>query len=207
MKNKFLISISAVILLLISTDAMSQLYLGGSIQASVSKLKYSWDTNDDDNKETQYNFGPSIGFMISERSMLGIEFSIISYNYTDPDQSQNSILYNFYPYFRYSLPISEKISFFSHFYAGIGFGNGDMIIDDGWAYYKAEIDYLDYTVGFTPGLTFALTNRLDLELTIGSLIYNYQEATFKEDNDTYYFHNFNLNLNSVGLGLSYTFRK
>ncbi|OFX25277.1 MAG: hypothetical protein A2041_02295 [Bacteroidetes bacterium GWA2_31_9b] len=206
MKNKHVLFITTLFILLFNFNVKSQLYLGGEAQINVAKADVSW-SSDDDYKNNQSTFKPRIGFLINEKAMLGIEFWVVNQKIESSNELQNFKTYSFSPFFRYSFPIVERISFFTHIYGSIGFGNGEVDYDNGWDYYSQEMKYNNYSVGFIPGFNLSLTKRINIELTLGNLYYNYSEIEYDDNNDIVFQHNMDFDLNSIGLGVSYIFKK
>lgn len=154
MKKLFLTLIAAVI----SLTASAQFYGGGEVG-----LWRNYDAN-----ETNFSLAPEIGYKLSDKWALGLQFEY-AHMYEDGLKANGVAIA---PYLRYGF---AKLGIVTFFVDG-GFGFGTVKVKD----YDDSAN--SWEIGFKPGLKVAVSKRLDFVAHMGFLGY-------RDSNDTAAGHN------------------
>ena len=160
---------------LLSISCFSQWYTGGSFGYS---KKHSYTT-----EETYRVFfsGLNAGRYLNDNWLVGFGFSGQFHN--NPKTS----VYAAKLFFRYYLPLNERISVFNDFYIQYSRKN----IHNDLSFFRHDI----YSAGFLPGFSFRLTERFDIEVKIANFSFDYSE----------YDKSLNFGLNSGQIGVVFRF--
>ena len=103
-----------------------------------------------------FTIGPHFGIMINDKMGVGGTLTYSSGN--------NSNVWGLHPYFRYYIPVVEKLSFYGDAFIGIGGGDNNTTIDGG------EYNTLDF--GARVGLQYWFTPKWSVAASNNVLIYN-----------------------------------
>jgi hypothetical protein len=176
MKSKILLSVVASFCVITTTKAQinkGAVMLGGSI--GYGKSKSSYDKPSNDSKTTSYNISPAVGVAIKQNLVLG---AVVSYRKsTLNDESVDSYIRerkdNYYGggiFIRQYIPIISRLYVIAEGDAGF---NVFKTITEFTPYYTAQkIDEKGWigSLGFTPGVSFAVNNKLHLETGFNNLV-------------------------------------
>lgn len=196
MKAKIVL-LGLAILLAGLSNLSAQWYIGGdvTVYGSNSDTKVENNSNTSENKQSQLNLSPKIGYFVSDNFMVGLGLNIGSrknesnYNSTSDYiyiDEYNSNYLSVEPFVRYYMPLSEKLSFINHFGLSYGFSNSyssNYQDNSGYKYYS-EGKGNEIALGYAPGISFNLTEKFLIELGIGSIGYSHSksESTPKTEN-------------------------
>lgn len=165
--------------ILVSFSVKAQTVVGGSFRVA----------HDVDYDYTTFTISPEIGKFIKENVLIG---SSISYSHS---KGENSVVHesefsssktksnaiSFAPYIRRYFSDLGRVKFFAEGSAGISFSKTKTesyhSVSNYAPYnYVGESKTLGFNVGFRPGITFAVCDRLDLLAKIGNIGYSYTKV-------------------------------
>ena len=185
----------------------AQINIGGSVGFSVSNSKSTTDgTTSEGPSYTNIRLMPDIEYMLAENVSIGgqIGFSFDKTNDDANDRESSLFMFEIAPYARMYFPISENIEFFGE--GGVGFARGtEKITFDGNT--NDGNTYTDFSLGVAPGLRYAISEKLKLELRVGYLGYMFSSVNDNGDPETVVKYNdfgLNINLSTVAFGIKYS---
>ena len=172
MKQKFLLASVIALLLSLTTKAQigkGSLWLGGGIGFNSSK---EYDDTSTYNKIHGYSVNPAIGKAISENTIVGIDLSY-SHNETESKSTNyytskvKTDSYGAGIFIRRYVPIISRLYIFGHARAGVGFSKETDTYQDN----VRESKTWGPSLNFTPGISFAVNKKLQLETGLNNLFY------------------------------------
>jgi hypothetical protein len=164
--------------------------IGGQTTLSHNKTKRS--DPDSDYKSFYWSLTPNIGYAISKNTLLGVQ---LGYTHSDNGDDNYSDSYKVGMSVKKYFPVSKKFSFNITSRANFSWGDNNL-----------SQSFKRFFIGFTPEISYFLTENFALEAEIGSLGY----SNHKNKTDSEYIYtsdSFALNLNSsdIQFGVSYYF--
>ena len=137
--------------------------LGGNIGFTSNDNSVS---NDDD-KNHSYMINPSIGFVVKENKVFGVNLSYAHSIYkTAPDQKSVSNNYGGGIFHRRYLPLGKSFYFYGQGQLNVNFGKGENV--SGTNYEKTTSNSLGVSV--FPGIAYALSKKFHLEIAMNNLV-------------------------------------
>ncbi|MCU0437008.1 MAG: porin family protein [Raineya sp.] len=215
MKKINLLTIAIIFATAMSSFAQTSkgtLFIGGGLgfTSKSEKEKTSSSTTDGD-KIFSYSINPGVGYFISDKLALGLDFGFTGENSTS---TQNIIvpvevelkttLFNITPYARYYWMVGDNFGFTGTLGVGIGSGTTKTTITN-TTNTTSKISTLE--VGFRPGIVFFPTNKVGLEANFGFV--GFSSLTDKDPNNSSnktITSEFGLGANSITPELSLGFR-
>jgi len=177
MKQRFLLSLLFVCSLAITTQAQinkGALWLGGQAGYSQTNSKAGSTNN---SKQRSVNFSPAVGTAIKENLILGVFVNYSNYKYTTSGpSSRKEETVGGGIFIRKYIPVVNRLYLFG----------------DARAFYNSyklrethspdrKIKGFDAGISATPGVSFAVTNKLHIETGVSSLLFTrYQKRTSTE---------------------------
>jgi hypothetical protein len=179
----------AMALLMVSTLSFAQItkgdiQLGGN--AGFNKIKSG------SFERSQFTLAPRAGLFVSDLTSVGLT---IGYSSTDSNGT-NSNLFQFGVYSRFHKMVAEN--FYIYLQPSLTLGTGSVKSEN-----APDIDTSTFNIGIAPGVTYFLSPKFALEMSLGSLAYNLTKdsnSTIESKTENY---GLNLNLNTITLGFSY----
>ncbi|MDQ6608464.1 MAG: hypothetical protein M3Y85_01430 [Bacteroidota bacterium] len=165
-------------------------FIGGSLSVFSDKSEFTPNSTLV-NKATNWSIKPQIGKAISENKIAGIFLNFGKSKYiqtTAPANSSESIntVYGGGFFYRSYYPLSKKFFLFGDAGLGINFGKDERSANNGttnYIYYKGKSTEGNFALA--PGLSFAATKKLHLELALNNLLYfSYQSSNVTEYNSS-----------------------
>jgi len=185
----------------------AQINIGGSVGFSVSNSESTTDgTSVDGPTNTSITLLPEVEYMLAENLSIGgqIGFSFNKTNDDANDFESSLFMFEIAPYGRMYFPLGENIELFGE--GGIGFARGtEKITIDGTS--NDGNTYTDFSLGVAPGLRYAISEKLKLELRAGYLGYMFSSINDNGDPETVQKYNdfgLNINLSTVAFGIKYS---
>jgi hypothetical protein len=220
MKN-ILLTAACSILITLSVSAQfakGDMLVGGSILASVNTSDniISGVTTDGPSVTTLF-LGPSFGYIIHEKWMLGARVALnvskttlYGFDGQDLDLHYDRVSFGGGPVARYYPWQTDHVDLWigAGAYFGVGKNTDESIGYDGNGesyIITSTDDLLNYSLGVGPGASFIFNDHWRLELACGSLGFSGYTTKEKESGNTYRQSGFALNLGSVGFGVAYAF--
>ncbi len=185
----------------------AQINIGGSVGFSVSNSKSTTDgTTNEGPSYTNIRLMPDIEYMLAENVSIGgqIGFSFDKTNDDDNNYKSSLFMFEIAPYARMYFPLSENIEFFGE--GGVAFARGTEKITFDGNTNDGNI-YTDFSLGVAPGLRYAISEKLKLELRAGYLGYMFSSVNDNGDPETVVKYNdfgLNINLSTVAFGIKYS---
>jgi hypothetical protein len=222
MRKTILILIAVISMLTsYSQTEKGKYFIGGSINYSGDKDSEGDSvTNNWTNKNTTFNFTPSIGYFVTDNIAVGINLNLGNsvYNYqilsnmnyysttkTNTLNLGGGIFVR--PYFK----ISNNFMFFIN--AGISYIDqpGKITFSTTQPGVSPTPDQkilgYEFTANIYPGLVYFVTPKIGLSVSVGNLFYDYSYRKNKESGiiDKNTFSGINLNSSTLSVGLTYHF--
>ena len=195
--------------------------LGGSVSFSNSNSKQKDSLSGQSNKGFGFIVNPQIGVFVSNKVCLGVSgfFGYDKWNYSNYYYSNSNSLkghsmsYGLSPYVKYFKKFGDNFYGYARGYASFGLQNG---------YTKSATNTFvptpsesrttgyNYSAGVGFGLTYFVTPKLALDVSLANFGYNHSSNSLKDKSyDTYnkssgFFSR--VGLNGIGLGLNYYFK-
>ena len=188
MRKIYILTIAIACIGLVSNAQITKgsTFLGGSLSAYSDKSEFTPNTNLE-NKSTNWNIRPQVGKAIAENKIAGIFLNFGKSKYIQSSAPANSSesINSFYGggvFYRSYYPVSKRFFLFGDAALGISFGKDERSNNNG------TINYIYYTgkstegnFALTPGVSFAATKKLHLELAMNNLLYfSYQSSKVTE---------------------------
>lgn len=209
-------------LLLLSFSGFAQLQKGNKILGGT--LSYSTSTSNsgdigvfgDDTKTKSFVINPTLGFFVSDRTVVGLIFNISSYsreaNRSSGGESEyNSDQFGFGPFVRRYFPVKEWVAFYGQADLGYSFGE----VEQTYSPYNTELGHKfknkSLNLSTSLGLAFFPTKWMSVDLAINPLSFTHQitqntQASIHSENKLNNF-NFNLNTQSFFIGAHFFLNK
>ena len=200
-------SIFFVIAMVAFLGVNAQIHVGGSIGFSTGSSETTTDgTSVGGPSNTTIRLLPEVEYMLAENLSIGGQIGF-SFNKTKDDVNDfesSLFMFEIAPYARMYFPLSENIEFFGE--GGIGFARGTQKITAGGTTNDGNT-YTDFSLGVAPGLRYAISEKIKLELRAGYLGYMFSSENDNGDPETVTKYNdfgLNINLSTVAFGIKYT---
>lgn len=191
---------------MLSFSAIGQIEKGksfvtGSIRVSAYETNY--DGTGTDSKVTDYSINARYGYMIGDTWAIGLGPSFMGYNRKDPNgYSSRSSELGGYIFARKFVPIIEKL-----------YLHGDITLSATAGRYQSETNGvkspeqtgLGFGLGFNPGATYLISDRIALTAGFGNIGYENWKTDnggVKSDRGAF---NFNFSISSFSLGATVFF--
>ncbi len=217
--KKFLLGF--LVFQLITFAASAQLQKGNKILGGTINYSTSTTTSDNSgaaggqtNKTNNFNVSPSLGFFVTDRTVVGLMFDINSYSnessgLTGLSFRNNSNQFGFGPFVRRYFSLKEWVAFYGQ--AELGFSNQKTELTyPSFPNQNSELTTKAINLSTSLGLAFFPTNWMSVDLSINPLTFTHQITRQKEvspntiEGNTNTF-NFNLTSNSFQLGAHFFF--
>lgn len=168
--------------------ANAQVWVGGSLGFDVV------NPEGDNNNSTNFSIAPTIGYSLSEKWDIALEFGYKSQSYESDALSTKD---NFYvaPFARYNFAKCGIATFFVD--GGFAFGSSEMSVNNEGEATK-YIDKTTFQIGLRPGVKVELSPKVELDAKMGWL--GYRSVT-----DVQSRFGFNVNSEALSFGLTYKF--
>jgi len=211
--------------LIITCFAFGQLKKGNYVTGGSLLVHPSKETNISGalspiTKTLDLNISPRLGIFISDKIALGVElgYSYLKNEFNYPNtngyyvtnSSSKSSSFTVQPFFRNYIPVSEKISFFTHSTAGISFGVRNieyLFLDpnDGRVLtQKYKYDAFSGAISLSPGIAFFISPKWSAEATFASLGYRFSNNKPQSgDTAKSYDFIFNYGFSAFNFGVAY----
>lgn len=187
--------------------------VGGILGFSSSSATFTTDaggtsTTVDLPKYSSFNFGPWIGYCLSENLAvgIGIDYSMSKSVANDvfvtgDEDTHTSSMFTIAPGVRYYYVHGDMVHLYAQLGIPIGFGSETQDYNDGSTTTTTESKISSFGVGINPGATIKLTDRCGLDFSYGFLGFSsYTEtADLKDFNDDPYTEEYK----SSGFGLDW----
>ncbi|MBN2165294.1 MAG: outer membrane beta-barrel protein [Marinilabiliaceae bacterium] len=176
--KKLLLSLSFVLTTCIIAN--SQLFVGGSFGfSSDGGSNSSGGQSVDKDKENSFLFSPKGGYFINENFCVGAQIMFSTYKTEEASGDyEKESAFAFVPFARYYAFKMNKLSVFGQ--ADLGFSSGSSEVKYG----ATTIDgpkRSGFGFSVTPGLSYKLSDKIELEAAINLLSLSYSSVTEKED--------------------------
>ncbi len=179
----------------------AEFYTSSSVQSdTVKEYKTS---------RTSISFAPSIGYFISNKTCVGLEFPLeyaqygTAYKPSGNESKSNTIVYGVNPYIRSYKTVTEKLYGYLQVNAGVILRNDKNSSNNGGIETKDKREFYGYSAGANLGLAYFVTPRLALEASLVGLRYtaNYSKLGVTKNRESSF--GFTSFINSINLGLSF----
>ncbi len=188
MRNIYVLAIAMVSTSFVSNAQITKgsTFLGGSLSVLSDKSEFTPNTNLE-NKITNWSIRPQIGKAISENKIAGIflNFGRSKYIQTVAPASSTESINSTYGggfFYRRYYPLNKRFFLFGDAGLGINFGKDERSNDNGttnYVYYKSKST--EGNLALAPGISFAATKKLHLELALNNLLsFSYQSSKVTE---------------------------
>jgi len=215
MKKISLLTIAILFATAMSSFAQTSkgtLFLGGGLGfTSTSEKEKTSNSTTDGDKNFSYSINPGVGYFISDKLALGLDFGFRGNNTTttqgiiDPEEIElKSTLLNVTPYARYYWMVGDNFGFTGTLGIGIGSGSTKTSTNSNTTT-TSKISTLE--VGLRPGIVFFPTSKVGLEANFGFV--GFSSFTDKNPNDSSnktITSSFGLNANTITPTFSLGFR-
>ena len=208
-KNLLLIAFTLVFSQINAQLEKGNLQIGGSLTASASNYNYLKPTSPESSRNAYVSIAPTGGYFISNRSVIGmtIAYGNQSYEYGQNTYSSRykTNTFSVGPYFRYYMPVMERLAFYAQCAATYGLGKTLNASDPA---NQDKTNYTSFDISLNPGITYFMNKRWAFESSFGSVFYS-NSITRNENNPSgnlkYISHGagINLSLGQFSLGLQY----
>lgn len=167
-----------------SLAANAQVWVGGALGYEISK--------EEGNKETAITIAPTIGYELSEKWSVGLEFSMLSTDSEIESPLSNGHImhknskpksFSVMPFVRFTYAQVGKVSFYID--GGVGYGHEKLSdtysVEGPYAsdYYVPSIverKNTNFQISFRPGVKFAISDNLELESHLGNIGYSHTKS-------------------------------
>lgn len=232
MKHYFLILIFIISLVGVNAQiTKGTKMLGADIYGSMNSNNTPSSTSNSVENVSRYmtlGITPSVGYFIKDNIALGLGIGYAnthSKNETILTTQQlknlsisNNNSFNLNPYYRYYIGLSDKLYYFTNlslnFSYGIGKGKSYQLDSAGNEnnINKSTSSSLGFGVSINPGCSYFATDKFALELTIGSLYYNFSKEKSTNpsgivNQSINQWGGINLSMSSINIGFRYFIRK
>jgi hypothetical protein len=172
----------AAIFLFCASSLTAQVFIGGNLGFNSNSYvdEYGGNTNTK-NTRTALNLGPTGGYFFTDKLAAGIDLSFNSYTEkttADPETTSVSKNIGFSPFIRYYVIKLNKFAVYGKSYVGASFGTGKFT--SGGTTTDSPRSTI-FRFGFTPGISFDISNKIALEAAINVLNIGYYINTQKSD--------------------------
>ncbi len=180
--------ILAAIVAATSICANAQVWMGGSLGFDVV------NPEGDKNNTTNFSIAPVVGYSLSEKWDIALEFGYKSQSYENDALSTKD---NFYvaPFARYNFAKCGIATFFVD--GGFAFGSSEMSVDSEGCVNNYE-DKSTFQIGLRPGVKVELSHKVELDAKLGWL--GYRSVT-----DVKSRYGFNVNNEALSFGMTWKF--
>ncbi|MCC3156012.1 outer membrane beta-barrel protein [Hymenobacter sp. 15J16-1T3B] len=185
-------------LLLVAAGGRAQTAAGGLLlSGSVGYINTKGETTapasaalNQTTQNQRFNFSPRVGYFLSDKLTVGLLLDLSRTKLQEPDfypsgqpvtRVTNDHLTQVGPFVRYYYAVSDKAAFYGQLAGGYAKLKEEVSYEAGGANqttYEPKGGFAD----LMPGFVFFPTSKLGLELTLGSLSYNYLVGTLANAN-------------------------
>jgi len=156
--------------------------VGGTLNVSSSSTKFKDGSSSNDGpKDSQFTFGPQLGYFISDAISIGAGITYQRSVSTTAVGDVKTIRSNFYfsPFGRYHIPMGEKFYVFGEAKLNLGFGSA-KVKDDGNTDKIADVSSLG--IALSTGVIFFPTERIGIELAVNLI--SFERIADKDTDDS-----------------------
>lgn len=157
------------------------LSVGGALQVNSTGGKVKSSSGSADKASTtSIEFGPKVGYFISDNFSVGVGIGLNTSKTesADGNTKNTSNVFGIAPFARYHIPVGEKFYVFGEAALGVGFGGGKTK-NGGTSVDHDKISTVGLAV--SPGLIFLPSERIAIELSINLLSFNSRTQKDKEN--------------------------
>lgn len=198
MKKLHLLFIGALMAGTTMAQEGPKMFAGGSLGFENTSVK-------DDNSISNFSFTPTWAYMFKPNMGAGINinFNTSTEKWENSDEKINDNVWNFEPFFRYYLPVTDNFKFFGD--AAISFGGGKTTTTNDQGE-ERESKSSNFGINILPGAQYWFTPKWSMAANVGRLGYN-STTKNKGDNNESVTNNFGFKVDftSVKFGLYYHF--
>lgn len=204
MKKVFLTVIATA---LIAVSASAQMFVGGSLNfGTTSSSSKAGGTSVDGTSSYNFGLSPMIGYYLNDDMAIGAEIGFGVQGTNDnqnPESKTSSTDFSIAPFFRYHMIELGDISVFGQAQVSLGFGSSKNT-NNGVSIEGPSTT--TFAIGVLPGVSYKLTDNVDLEATIGYLGFSNTSSKPATSGGTEYSNSsFGLSLRS-GLNLGFVYK-
>lgn len=189
MKKIALVIIASLSIFVVNAQiSKGSTFLGGSVNFNASS------TEDDaipsnENKINEWGIRPQFGKAIATNKILGIFLNFagstneyMNSSFTSDKRKVEGNNYGGGIFYRQYYPISNRFYLFGDGSLGVNFGKSEATLNNA---ITNEQKYTGLRLGVTPGISFAISNKLHIEAAMNDLLtINYQSSETKEFNSS-----------------------
>jgi hypothetical protein len=210
---KKVLSITLLALFCLEANAQLQkgnIMIGGSLSFSNNSSEQDFATGFSSSEATSFRLSPKAGYLLSDRAVIGLGLGLITsmneYTSNSSSQETRSKGLDISPFYRQYFSLSDKVAFFAHGTATLGFSKSKSKSQNGTDVDETEGNGTSYAIGIAPGVNYFLNEKWALEASLGGLGYSAGNSdtsgTFGSDIKSRGF-NFNFGIDSFSFGLKY----
>ena len=179
-----------------SEGGANKMWIGGTASFGTDNIK-------DGQGISNYEFGPSFGYMLNEKMAVGINLTFdgntTTRNNNDNDVDKESG-YNIAPFFRYYFAGAGNFKFYGD--VNVSFGGGTDKTESDNANNVSESKYSTFGFGINPGVQYWFTDNWSMASTIGLLDYS-SKTDNKGDNNEFVKNKFDVGATFSTLNFSF----
>jgi hypothetical protein len=210
---KKVLSLTLLALLCLEVNAQLQkgnIMIGGSLSFSNNSSDQDFINGFSSSEATSFRLSPKAGYLLSDRAVIGLGLSLITsvteYTSNSSAQETRNKGLDISPFYRQYFSLGDKVAFFAHGMATLGFSKSKSKSQNGTDSEETEGNGRSYTIGIVPGVNYFLNEKWALEASLGTLSYSAGNSdtsgTFGPDVESRGF-NFNFGIDSFSFGLKY----
>lgn len=179
------------LLLFATTGLFAQIFVGGSMGFNTTGGKIeNGNTSVDKVTQTSFSLAPKAGVFLSEKFAVG---AMLGFNLQNektpgnPDEIDRTTTIGLTPFTRYYAFTLNKLSIFAQ--GNLGFSYGVQKHKEGST---TTTGPKTTTIGLSafPGISYKLSDKVDLEAVIGGFNFNFNRVSVKNNNTTNITNNF-----------------
>lgn len=176
--------ISTGFMLLFATGLFAQIFVGGNLSFNLTSGKIeSGNISVDKPTETYFSLAPKAGYFLSDKLAVGASLRYTLQNEKtpgNPDVIDRTTTIGITPFARYYAFTLNKFSLFAQ--GDLGFSYGVAKHKEGSV---TTTGPKTTTIGLTayPGISYKLSNRIDLEAVIGGFNFGINRTSEKQNDD------------------------
>jgi opacity protein-like surface antigen len=170
------------------TVANAQLFIAGSFNINTTGGSYKSDGGDkiDSKSTSSFTLTPRVGYFLNDKFAVGLGIGYTSQKETTPfflnddERKETTSMFVIAPFARYYFAKVNRFSFFGEGVLSLGFGSYENKVGN-----VINVDNSVTAIGFdiTPGISYALTDKLELETSINLFNLGYSYASVKDNKD------------------------
>jgi hypothetical protein len=211
---KKLLACAAIFLTAITTNAQMEkgtVLIGGNLSVGTGKNT----TNGSEYKQITLGIAPSVGWAYSTNKFFGFS---LNYAYSKQTEDYKENIFGAGVFMRQYMPVAKNLYLFAHEGLNFSAGKGSGLFNATGIGYDVDANKWNATLGLSPGLSYELTKKMQLEVLLNNLLsvgYAHAKSTSTQHNTTskteYENNNFSFNSNAdptqlttVSVGVRFT---